>query len=78
MSFQYFKFYKGVRTLKVQTNFKKILSVSVTGYITVRQTDSNLMLQSVHSSYNYIILNKEIKVYAASGQTIEVTIIGTI
>ena len=68
----------GIRTANIVTNFKKIIAVTLTPYITQGQNDPSLMTQVAHNSYNYVIENKKINIYATGSQTIEVTIFGLV
>ncbi|CAN2327171.1 Phage tail protein [Fusobacterium sp. oral taxon C10] len=68
----------GIRTANITTNFKKIIAVTLTPYITQGQNDPSLMTQVAHNSYNYVLENKKINIYATGSQTIEVTILGLV
>ena len=68
----------GVRTLNVESDFKNIFSIFLTGYITEGQTAEHLMRQVVHDYYSKIVATKQVKVYASGNQSLELTIIGTI
>ena len=68
----------GIRTANIVTNFKKIIAVTLTPYITQGQNDPSLMTQVAHNSYNYVLENKKINIYATGSQTIEVTIFGLV
>lgn len=68
----------GIRTANITTNFKKIIAVTLTPYITQGQNDPSLMTQVAHNSYNYVLENKKINIYATGSQTIEVTIFGLV
>ena len=66
----------GVRIAKIQTNFKKIISVSLTPYITYgQQTNSS---QTVHDTESYIITNKLLRFYCNGNQTVDVSVVGLI
>ncbi|MFZ7973224.1 hypothetical protein ACO1GZ_07375 [Fusobacterium watanabei] len=68
----------GIRTANITTNFKKIIAVTLTPYITQGQNDPSLMTQVAHNPYNYVLENKKINIYATGSQTIEVTIFGLV
>ena len=68
----------GVRTVKIESDFKNIFSIFLTGYITEGQNAEHLMRQVVHDYYSKIVATKQVKLYAAGNQSIELTIIGTI
>ena len=68
----------GIRTANITTNFKKIIAVTLTPYITQGQNDPSVMTQVAHNSYNYVLENKKINIYATGSQTIEVTIFGLV
>ena len=68
----------GIRTANITTNFKKIIAVTLTPYIAQGQNDPSLMTQVAHNSYNYVLENKKINIYATGSQTIEVTIFGLV
>ena len=68
----------GVRTVKIESDFKNIFSIFLTGYITEGQNAEHLMRQVVHDYYSKIVATKQVKLYAAGTQSIELTIIGTI
>ena len=68
----------GVRTVKIESDFKNIFSIFLTGYITEGQNDEHLMRQVVHDYYSKIVATKQVRLYAAGNQSIELTIIGTI
>ena len=66
----------GVRTAKIQTNFKKIISVSLTPYVTYgQQTNSS---QTLHDAESYIIKNKSLRFYCNGNQTVDVSVVGLI
>ena len=66
----------GVRTAKIQTNFKKIISVSLTPYVTYgQQTNSS---QTIHDAESYIIKNKSLRFYCNGNQTVDVSVVGLI
>ena len=66
----------GVRIAKIQTNFKKIIFVSLTPYITYgQQTNSS---QTVHDTESYIITNKLLRFYCNGNQTVDVSVVGLI
>ena len=68
----------GIRTVNVESNFKNIFSIFLTGYITEGQTEEHLMRQVVHDYYSKIVATKQVKLYASGNQSLELTIIGTI
>ena len=68
----------GQRVGTVTTDFKTINSVILAPYISEGQTSENLTRQVFYGSYNDIIYEKKVKIYAAGNQTVRVTIIGTI
>ena len=68
----------GVRTVNVQSDFKNIFCIFLTGYITEGQTAEHLMRQVVHDYYSKIVATKQVKLYASGNQSLELTIIGTI
>ena len=68
----------GVRTINVESDFKNIFFISLTGYITEGQTEEHLMRQVVHDYYSKIVATKQVKLYASGNQSLELTIVGTI
>ena len=68
----------GVRTVKIESDFKNIFSIFLTGYITEGQNAEHLMRQVVHDYYSKIVATKQVRLYAAGNQSIELTVIGTI
>ena len=68
----------GVRTVNVESDFKNIFFISLTGYITEGQTAEHLMRQVVHDYYSKIVATKQVKLYASGNQSLELTIVGTI
>ena len=68
----------GIRTVNVESDFKNIFSIFLTGYITEGQTEEHLMRQVVHDYYSKIVATKQVKLYASGNQSLELTIIGTI
>ena len=68
----------GIRTVNVESDFKNIFSIFLTGYITEGQTEEHLMRQVVHDYYSKIVATKQVKLYASWNQSLELTIIGTI
>ena len=54
------------------------MAITLTPYITQGQNDPSLMTQVAHNSYNYVLENKKINIYATGSQTIEVTIFGLV
>ena len=68
----------GIRTVNVESDFKNIFSIFLTGYITEGQTEEYLMRQVVHDYYSKIVATKQVKLYASGNQSLELTIIGTI
>nr|DAX54822.1 MAG TPA: tail-collar fiber protein [Caudoviricetes sp.] len=66
----------GIRTAKLKTSFKNIISVSLTPYITYgQQVDS---IQSIHDSNSYILSNKSLRFYCNGNQTVDICVIGLI
>ena len=68
----------GVRTANIESDFKNIFSIFLTGYITEGQTQENLMRQVVHGYYSKMVETKQVKIYASGTQSLELTIIGSI
>ena len=68
----------GIRTVKIESDFKNIFSIFLTGYITEGQNSEHLMRQVVHDYYSKIVATKQVKLYASGNQSLELTIIGTI
>ena len=66
----------GVRTATIKTNFKKIIFVSLTPYITYGQEVNSS--QSIHDSNAYIISNKILRFYSNGNQTVDICVIGLI
>ncbi|WP_339064289.1 hypothetical protein [Fusobacterium polymorphum] len=66
----------GVRTATIKTNFKKIIFVSLSPYITYGQEVNSS--QSIHDSNGYIISNKSLRFYSNGNQTVDVCVIGII
>ena len=69
---------KGVRTVAIKKNFKKIYGIILTPYFGSTAETDQYSIQYVMGSYATIIATKQISVFASSTQTIEATIIGTI
>ena len=53
----------GVRTVNVESDFKNIFFISLTGYITEGQTEEHLMRQVVHDYYSKIVATKQVMNY---------------
>ena len=68
----------GIRTAAIKSDFKKIISINLSGFITKGQTQEHLMRQVLHSGPEQIIRDKKIELYSAGTQTILLTIIGTV
>ncbi|MFC2422527.1 phage tail protein [Fusobacterium polymorphum] len=66
----------GVRTTAVKTDFKKIISINLNSSITFGQQISSS--QSIHDSFDYVIKNKSLRLYANGNQTVDVSIVGLI
>ena len=66
----------GVRTTAVKTDFKKIISINLNSSITFGQQISSS--QSIHDSFDYVIKNKSLHLYANGNQTVDVSIVGLI
>lgn len=64
----------GIRTARLKTNFKKIINVFLTSYITYGQEGG--YSQSLHDSNKYVIENKSLRFYCNGNQTVSVCIIG--
>ena len=69
---------EGIRTLNIESDFKNIFSIFLTGYVNEGQTSENLMRQVVHGYYSKIVKTKQVKIYASGTQSLELTIIGII
>ena len=69
---------KGVRTVAIKKNFKKIYGIILTPYFGSTAATDQYSIQYVTGSYAVIIATKQLSVFASSTQTIEATIIGTI
>lgn len=69
---------KGVRTVAIKKNFKKIYGIILTPYFGSTAATEQYSIQYVMGSYATIIATKQLSVFASSTQTIEATIIGTI
>lgn len=69
---------KGVRTVAIKKNFKKIYGVILTPYFGHTGATDQYSIQYVMGSYATIIATKQLSVFASSTQTIEATIIGVI
>ena len=70
--------YAGIRTGHIRTNFKKIYSVSLTGFVNKGQTEGGLMQQVMHTAFEQIEKTKTFEFYTAGNQTISFTFIGEI
>lgn len=68
----------GIRTGYIKTNFKRIFSINLVGFITKGQNESHLMQQVMHTTGDDIVKNKFFQLYTAGNQTVSVTIIGEI
>ena len=66
----------GARVTKIQTNFKKIISVSLNPYITYGQQINSS--QTIYDSESYIITNKLLRFYCNGNQTVNVSVVGLI
>ena len=63
----------GIRTGIIETDFKEIISITLTPYISYgQQVDTS---QSVHDSNNYIIQNKRLRIYCNGNQTVDICIV---
>lgn len=69
---------KGVRTVAIKKNFKKIYGIILTPYFGSTAATEQYSIQYVMGSYATIIATKQLSVFASSTQTIEATIIGVI
>ena len=67
---------EGIRTAKIKTDFKNIISISLASYISYGQQVNSS--QSIHDADSYIITNKSLRFYSNSNQTINVCIIGLV
>jgi hypothetical protein len=66
----------GIRTGIIETDFKEIISITLTPYISYgQQVDTS---QSVHDDNNYIIQNKRLRIYCNGNQTVDICIVGLI
>ena len=66
----------GIRTGIIETDFKEIISITLTPYISYgQQVDTS---QSVHDGNNYIIQNKRLRIYCNGNQTVDICIVGLI
>ena len=70
--------YAGVRTGHINTNFKKIYSVSAAGFANKGQTAESLMRQMIHTGVEQIASSKTFELYAADSQTIAITFVGEV
>lgn len=70
--------YAGIRTGHIRTNFKKIYSVSLTGFVNKGQTEVALMQQVMHTGFEQIEKTKTFEFYTAGNQTISFTFIGEV
>jgi hypothetical protein len=66
----------GIRTGIIKTDFKEIISISLTPYISYGQEVNTS--QSVHDGDNYIIQNKRLRIYCNANQTVNICIIGLV
>ena len=62
----------------ITTNFKKIFSINLCGFVNKGQNEEHLMRQVMHSGSEEIKTNKYFEFYCAGNQTVVVTIIGEI
>ena len=69
---------KGVRTVAIKKNFKKIYGIILTPYFGSTAATEQYSIQYVMGSYATIIATKQLSVFASSTQTIEATIIGVV
>ena len=67
---------EGIRTAATKTNFKEIISVSLTSYISYGQQANTS--QTIHDGNSYIIQNKRLRFYCNGNQTVDICIIGII
>ena len=67
---------EGIRTAKIKTDFKNIISISLASYISYGQQVNSS--QSIHDADSYIITNKSLRFYSNNNQTINVCIIGLV
>ena len=70
--------YAGVRTGHINTNFKKIYSISFSGFANKGQTAESLMHQMIHTGVEQIANSKTFEIYAADSQTIAITFVGEV
>lgn len=68
----------GLRKGYITTNFKKIFSINLCGFVNKGQNEEHLMRQVMHSGSEEIKTNKYFEFYCAGNQTVVVTIIGEI
>lgn len=68
----------GLRKGYITTNFKKIFSINLCGFVNKGQNEEHLMRQVMHSGSEEIKTNKYFEFYCAGNQTVVVTIIGKI
>lgn len=68
----------GLRKGYITTNFKKIFSINLCGFVNKGQNGEYLMHQVMHSVPEEIKTNKYFEFYCAGNQTVAVTIIGEI
>ena len=68
----------GIRTGYIKTNFKKIYSIHLVGFVNKGQSEEALMRQVMHSGAEEIVKNKSFQLHASGNQTILVTFIGEI
>ena len=68
----------GLRKGYITTNFKKIFSINLCGFVNKGQNEEYLMRQVMHSVFEEIKTNKYFEFYCAGNQTVVVTIIGEI
>lgn len=66
----------GIRTAATKTNFKEIISISLTPYITYGQQANSS--QTIHDGNSYVIQNKSLRFYCNGNQTVNVCIIGLV
>ena len=67
---------EGIRTAKIKTDFKNIISISLTPYITYGQQANSS--QTIHDGNSYVIQNKSLRFYCNGNQTVDVSVVGLI
>ena len=68
----------GLRVANIISNFKRILHISLVGFISEGQSNPEDMRQMIHSGYEYSVNTKQIRLYSSGSQSIEATVIGLI